>query len=101
MYYRSKRKKTAEYLAYQEEVRDELMGVEWSFGNEPVTFIIRVGFSSKVADLDNIMKPLFDTFQVIFDDFNDNKVYRIEAEKEIVDKGKEYLHVRIVQNELP
>lgn len=100
MFYRNKNK-TVEYRAYQEEVRDEMMGVEWPFADAPVTFIIKVGLSSKVADLDNVLKPLFDTWQTIYDDFNDRMVYRIEAEKELVDKGKEYLHVRVVQNELP
>ena len=100
MFYRNKNK-TVEYRAYQEEVRDEMMGVEWPFGAAPVTFVIKVGLSSKVADLDNVLKPLFDTWQTIYDDFNDKMVFRIEAEKELVDKGKEYLHVRVIQNELP
>jgi len=76
------------------------MGVEWPYGSVPVTFIISVGLSSKAADLDNVIKPLLDTFQSIYEDFNDNKVYRIEAEKQIVEKGKEFLHVKVLQNEL-
>ena len=99
MFYRNKNK-TAEYRSYQEEVRDEMMGVEWPYADTPVTFKIKVGLSSKAADLDNVIKPLLDTFQSIYEDFNDNKVYRIEAEKEIVDKGKEYLNVEVLQNEL-
>ena len=99
MFYRNKNK-TVEYRQYQEEVRDEMMGVTWPFSNERVTFIIKVGLSSKVADLDNVLKPLLDTWQTMYDEFNDKMVYRIEAEKELVDKGKEYLHVRVIQNEL-
>ena len=100
MFYRNKNK-TVEYREYQEEILEELRGVEWDFGLAPVTFIIKVGLSSKVADLDNVLKPLFDTFQSIFEDFNDKMVFRIEAEKELVEKGKEYINVRVLQNELP
>ena len=95
MYWRGKRVKTKEYLDYQNEIRDELMGVDWPFGSDMVTFDITAAFSNRGADLDNIMKPLFDTYQNIFDDFNDNKVYRIDAKKEIVPKGEEYFEVKI------
>ena len=103
MFYRNKNK-TVEYREYQQEMLDEMRDEEWIFGSSPVTFIIKAGLSSKAADLDNIIKPLLDTWQTIFDEFNDNKVYKIIAEKEIVEKGKEYIHVRVeatVQDELP
>lgn len=100
MFYRNKNK-TAEYRSFQEEVRDEMMGVEWQHEDKPVKFIIKVGLSSKLADLDNTLKPLLDTFQSIYPDFNDKMVYRLEAEKELVEKGKEYLHVQVLQDELP
>ena len=95
MYWRGKRVKTKTYLDYQNEVRDEMMGVEWPFGSGPVSFWIKAGLSARQADLDNLLKPLFDTFQNVFDDFNDNKVYYIEAYKDIVPKGEEYIHVII------
>lgn len=99
MFYRNKNK-TVEYRKYQDDIRDEVMGIDWEFSTDPVTFIVKVGLSSKAADLDNIIKPLLDTFQSIYKDFNDNKVFRIELEKELVEKGKEYLSVKILQNEL-
>ena len=71
------------------------MGVEWPFGSDPVCFTITVAFSARQADLDNAFKPLFDTYQNIFDGFNDNKVYIIEAKKTIVPKGEEYINVKI------
>ena len=95
MYWRGKRVKTSQYLAYQNEVRDLMMEVEWPFGSEQVKFWFKAGFSARQADLDNVLKPLFDTFQAVFDDFNDNKVYEIEAHKDIVPKGEEYIHVKI------
>lgn len=100
MFYRNKNK-TVEYREYQNEIRDEMMGIEWPFGDNPVTFDIKVGLSSKAADLDNVLKPMLDTWQSIFEDFNDNKVYKIVAEKEIVDKGKEYLDVTVHNGPMP
>ena len=76
MYYRGKNK-TREYLDYQNEIRDELIGVEWPFKDHPVSFHVNVGLSSPLADLDNVFKPFFDTLQAIYADFNDKKVYYI------------------------
>ena len=67
----------------------------WPYGNDPVAFDILVGMSSKNADLDNIFKPLIDTIQALYEEFNDNKVYTIKARKEIVPKGEEFITVRI------
>ena len=91
--------KTADYLAYQNEIRDELMGTAWPFGAEQVSFFVEAGVSTRAADLDNTIKPLLDTFQNIFDEFNDNKVYHIELDKTIVPKGEEFLSVRITLTE--
>lgn len=87
--------KTGEYLVYQNEIRDYLMGDDWPFGKDPVSFQVEAGLSSRNMDLDNVIKPLLDTFQSIYDEFNDNKVYYIELHKEIVPKGDEYLWIRI------
>ena len=45
MYWRGKRSKTSEYLAYQNEIRDELMGTTWPFGDSPLHFDFGVGLS--------------------------------------------------------
>ena len=71
------------------------MGQTWPFGSEPVAFYIVAGMSNKVADLDNVLKPLFDTYQGIFEEFNDNKVYYTELYKAITLKGKEFLYVKV------
>ena len=83
MYWRGKRRKTTEYLHYQNEIRDELMGVEWPFGTDKVKFNICVGFSNRGADLDNAIKPFMDTYQSVFEDFNDNKVYILHMDKDL------------------
>lgn len=91
--------KTKDYLNYQNEIRDEILEEAdndiWPFGASYTTFTITAGLSNRGADLDNVMKPLFDTYQSIYSDFNDNKVYHIEAFKDIVKKGEEYIDVTI------
>lgn len=89
--------KTKEYLDYQNEIRDELMGdfTEWPFGDGLVQFTIEAGLSNRGADIDNVLKPLLDTYQGIYEDFNDNKVYHLDVTKVIVSKGDEYLTVTI------
>jgi len=91
--------KTKDYLNYQNEIRDEILEEAecdvWPFGASYTTFTITAGLSNRGADLDNVMKPLFDTYQSIYSDFNDNKVYHIEAFKDIVKKGEEYINVTI------
>ena len=75
---------------------------EWPFGNCPLQWDITVGLSARQADLDNIFKPLLDTFQVIYEyEFNDNKVYRINARKCIVPKGREFIRLRITETAEP
>ena len=87
--------KTKAYLEYQNEIRDELMGTdpEWPFGSDPVMFTIVAGLSSKLADLDNVLKPIFDTYQSMYEEFNDRTVYKHIATKVIVPKGEEFLEI--------
>ncbi len=87
--------KSADYVAYQNEIRDTLMGEVWPFGDEQVAFRVEAGLSNRGADIDNVIKPILDTYQGIFEDFNDNKVYYVELHKTIVPKGDEYLSIRI------
>ena len=83
------------YVEFQNSVRDEMMGVVWPFGLDPLILKVTAGFSSRGGDLDNILKPLLDTYQGIFKDFNDNKIYKIIAKKTIVKKGEEFFDVDI------
>ena len=92
---RSKTYKTKDYENYQNEIRDELMGVEWPFGDSPVQVHFTAGMTTRAADLDNVMKPLLDTYQVIFEGFNDNKVYKLTGIKEVAGKGNEFLEVTV------
>ena len=100
MFYRNKNK-TTEYRHYQDEFRDCVIledGTDtpvWPFGVDPVAFDIEVGLSSKLADLDNVLKPVFDTYQSIYEEFNDKTVYEITAIKRLVSKGDEYIQVAV------
>jgi len=44
---------------------------------------IKVGFKSKASDIDNIVKPFTDVLQKKYN-FNDNQIYRLVVEKEII-----------------
>ena len=99
MFYRNKNK-TTDYRHYQDEFRDCVILEEntdspvWPF-EENVTFDIEVGLSSKLADLDNVLKPIFDTYQSIYEGFNDKTVYEIRATKLLVARGDEYVSVEV------
>jgi len=51
---------------------------------------VKFGFSSKASDIDNPLKPLIDILQKKYM-FNDNRIYKLEVEKEDVKKGKEFI----------
>ena len=88
--------KTPEYVAYQEAIYFDMKGVEWPFEDGQVAFSIEAGLSNRGADLDNVIKPLLDTYQGIFKgQFNDNKVYQIDLFKFIVKRGEEFIRVKV------
>ena len=77
-----------------------MMETNWPFGAHMVGFKVLAGVSNRNSDLDNLLKPFFDTFQSVFTvdgkkQFNDNKVYHIEMRKEIVPKGEEFIEVTV------
>jgi len=67
----------------------------WPFGDSQVFFEVEAGLSNRAADLDNVIKPLLDTYQSMYPEFNDKYVYHIKLDKVIVKKGEEYLSVKI------
>lgn len=76
------------------------MGTPWPFSNEEVIVLATAGLSNRGADIDNVIKPLLDTLQCIYEDFNDNKVYGIYLIKDIVPKGEEYLDVTVTERKM-
>ena len=91
--------KTADYKRFQEEMAMILMGETWDFKDSPVHFIVYAGLSNKASDLDNIIKPLLDTYQNIFEEFNDKTVQGIILQRDRVKRGREYLWVRVTKAE--
>lgn len=83
-----RRFKTPEYKAYEEELLYRLPKLK--IGKGKLTLIIRLGFSNKLSDIDNSLKPLIDILQKKYG-FNDNKIYDLEVFKEDVKKGEEYI----------
>lgn len=85
--------KSKKYKEYQDIIFKELENISWPFKlDDSLDVIVRVGFSNKLSDLDNALKPLFDTLSTRYG-WNDNKIYSIKATKLIVPKGKEFINV--------
>tara|TARA_R100000742_G_C4220868_1_gene44692 strand:- start:277 stop:576 length:300 start_codon:yes stop_codon:yes gene_type:complete len=72
-----------------------LIGTDWPFGTDQVSFSVVAGVSNRGSDLDNVIKPILDTYQGVYEEFNDNKVYNIKLEKRIVKRGGEFLDIGI------
>jgi Holliday junction resolvase RusA-like endonuclease len=82
-----KRIKTDAYQGYETELGYQLPNIKIP---EKICIKVMVGFSSKGSDLDNCLKPMIDIMQKKYG-FNDNRIYRIEIEKQIVKKGEEFI----------
>lgn len=93
--------KSKKYKDYQAVIYDQLSDIEWPFKlDEALDVTVEVGFSNKLSDLDNALKPLFDTLSSKYE-WNDNKIYEIKAWKLIVPKGKEFIDVKICTRSMP
>ncbi|MAE21796.1 MAG: hypothetical protein CMK92_05130 [Pseudomonas sp.] len=86
---------TKEYRAYKAEMKRRLPDLNIP-EDGPLRIRVLACFSSKLADLDNVLKPLLDTLQDRYG-FNDRRVYRITAQKKIVPKGSETIIFAIDQ----
>jgi len=91
--FKGRRFRTPEYDVYEYLILQAITGWKPQIYDK-MTFILQVGLSSKNADLDNCIKAFVDILQKKYL-FNDSKIYRIEAQKEIVKKGAEYIDVEI------
>lgn len=63
-------------------------------GLPPYKVCIEFGLSSKLADLDNGVKPLLDCMVKKYD-FDDRDIYELNLRKVIVSKGEEYIRFKI------
>ena len=86
--YKGRRFKTDDYKNYEKELMLLLPNIE--IPKPPYEVYYKFGFSSKLSDWDNPVKPFQDILQKRYD-FNDRDIFKAVCEKEIVNKGEEYL----------
>ncbi len=88
-----RRFKTQEYKAYEKSLLLLLPNnVEIPLGSLKLT--LKWGFSSKLADWDNPIKPFQDILQKKYN-FDDKRVFECFTSKEIVKKGEEFVEFKI------
>jgi Holliday junction resolvase RusA-like endonuclease len=90
--WQGRRFKTPTYKAYEQELIYQLPKIEIPRGKK--SLLVKVGFSSKLSDIDNIAKPLIDILQKKYF-FDDKDIYYLEIIKEDVKKGEEYIAFEI------
>lgn len=95
MHYAKFKKDTAEYREFKEDIFGLLGNHEYDFkDSDKFKLSLVVGYSNSLSDLDNAFKPLLDSMQLAMK-FDDRQVFEIEALKDKVKKGDEYIMVRL------
>jgi Holliday junction resolvase RusA-like endonuclease len=89
--FQGKRFKTKAYLSYEKTLllmlpKRDLKDVE--------RVNIEFGFSSKLADIDNPVKPILDILQKKYG-FNDRDIFELNIKKVVVKKGDEFIKISI------
>lgn len=87
--WKGKRFKTDKYLIYERNLLLMLPNIK--IENKPLKLNISFGFSSSLSDIDNPVKPFIDVLQKKYG-INDKSIFELFLKKEIVNKGKEYIH---------
>lgn len=91
--WRGKRYKSELYKKYEYTMMYLLpKGIEIPDGK--LTLCLIFGLSNSGSDLDNPVKQFQDCLSKKYK-FNDNLIYRLEVDKEIVPKGKEFIEFEI------
>tara|TARA_R100000734_G_C3280107_1_gene73928 strand:+ start:175 stop:495 length:321 start_codon:yes stop_codon:yes gene_type:complete len=92
--FRGRKFKTKKYIEFEQEMLLRLP--KMNIPNNKLEIHYKIGFSNRNSDLDNAFKQLNDCLQKKYG-FNDNLIYKIIAEKEIVKKGQEFIEFKICQ----
>lgn len=92
--WKGKRFKTPKYKSYEQELLFRLK--KYKLPQPPFEIHFKFGFSSKLSDWDNPVKPLQDILQKKYG-FDDRDIFRAIVEKEIVKKGQDYLEFNIIK----
>ena len=78
--WQGRRYKTKEYKGYERELTLRLQPIE--LPSKPYELIITFGFSNKLSDIDNSLKPTLDILQKKYG-FNDRDIYKLVVKKHI------------------
>jgi len=90
--WKGRRFRSNKYKQYQCELTYLLPNLDVQAGK--LELYVKWGFSSNGSDTDNGLKPFIDVISKKYG-FNDNKIFRIIVEKEIVKKGDEFIEFKI------
>lgn len=97
--WQGRRFKTKKYKSYERELLAKLPNLSVSNGLLDISVVF--GYSSKLSDIDNGLKPLLDILQKKYN-FDDRQIYHLDVTKEIVKKGNEYIKIEINEyNDIP
>lgn len=90
--WQGKRFKTPAYKQYERDIL--LLLPKLDIPKEPLFIELTFGFSNKLSDIDNPVKPFIDIMQKKYG-FNDSQIYKMVLNKVIVPKGSEYIDFKI------
>jgi len=91
--WQGRRYKSEEYTAYEKELSLKLRGKKF-ITEEKLELHINVGYSNKLSDIDNFLKPFIDVLQKNLG-FNDRQIYKLVINKSIVNKNEEFIRYRL------
>jgi Holliday junction resolvase RusA-like endonuclease len=90
-----KKRKSADYRKYEEEVASCIEDREPLWERGRLTLTLTFGFSTNSADVDNPIKPIQDILQKVYN-FNDKRIFHLVVTKVLVKKGQEFLSYSII-----
>lgn len=91
--WQGRRFKTAAYKQYEADLIG-LLPSDIDIPEGPLSIDIQWGFSNKLSDWDNPIKPFQDILQTFYQ-FNDRDIWDAHVSKRLVKKGKEYIEFKI------
>ncbi len=91
--WRGRRFKTDKYSIYERNVLMLLKPMKTPI--DKIYLKVKIGLSSKNADIDNVLKPFIDILQIKYS-FNDKNIFKITIEKEIVKKKAEFIDFQLL-----
>jgi Holliday junction resolvase RusA-like endonuclease len=95
MHYAKFKKDTKEYREFKSDIFSLLGDHKYDFKDtDKFKLSLVVGYSSSLSDLDNAFKPLLDSMQLAMG-FDDRQIFEIEALKDKVSRGDEYIMIRL------